>query len=552
MELRAYVRACRRRWLWLVVPVLLAVGITAGLTLSAAPAHKSSMILFVTGGNGDPDAGARRLNSYIALLTGPRVAQGVVDRLGPDRTAEQVQKSLSAQVREGTDLLVISATDADAEKSRQIVTTAASVLVGLARQINTPGDDEGPAPAVSIVQDAVTVQEPDNLLRNIGFSAVLGLLIGAIAVAIREATAKTVGDEDDLRRLGLGTVGTISLGNRLGRHGHPDQDLAEAFRRLRTLMPALADPHRGPGRGKSLLLTGSHRKEGTTAVSCGLAIAMAETGARVVLVDANMRHPGIGRYLALEGAPGLAEVLAGTARVPDVLQNSLNGRVTVLPAGEHAPDPGEILASPRLGATVRTLTERFDVVLVDGPALHGVADATVLSRVTDDSLLVVRANHTRTADVQRSMDLLERVGAQLAGAVLNALPRKLPTGKDWPEGVAEVQSADPGLGLFADTDSGRPPRLDDTFVSLPPVGTARGRARVIKAEPVVTPSEPDAEPEPEVIRGWAKVFTAEPPEKDAPHLPVQRNSGEIEAPPPKETPAQDAPKSPDEEQQRGE
>ncbi|MBG0562634.1 polysaccharide biosynthesis tyrosine autokinase [Actinoplanes aureus] len=552
MELRAYVRACRRRWLWLAVPVLLAVGIAAGLTLTAAPSYRSSMILFVTGGNGDPDAGARRLNSYIALVTGPRVAQGVVDRLGSDLTADQVQKSLSAQVQEGTDLLVISATDSESVRSRQIVTTAASVLVGLARQIGTPTEEDGPAPAVSIVQDAVTVREPDNLLRNVGFSAVLGLLIGAIAVAVREATAKTVGDEDDLRDLGLGTVGTISLGGRTIRSGHPDQALAEAFRRLRSLMPALADTNRGFGRGRSLLLTGSHRKEGTTAVTCGLAIAMAETGARVVLVDANMRHPGVGRYLALEGAPGLAEVLAGTARVPDVLQNSLNGRVTVLPAGQHAPDPGEILASPRLGATVRTLTERFDVVLVDGPALHGVADATVLSRVTDSALLVVRAHRTRTADVRRSMDLLERVGAQLAGAVLNALPRKLPTGKDWHEGVAEVPAADTGLGLFADADPGRVARPDDTFVSLPPVGTARGRARVVKPvinaepEPVEEKAEPD---EDVVVRGWAKVFTTKPGDVDAPeppHLPVQRNSGEIETAP------DPAPTDTDEEQRRGE
>ncbi|MEV6306533.1 polysaccharide biosynthesis tyrosine autokinase [Actinoplanes sp. NPDC051861] len=510
MELRAYVRACRRRWLWLVVPVLVAATVAAGLTMTGTPGHRSSMILFVSGGNGDPDAGARRLNSYIALLTGPRVAQGVVDRIGPEVTSEQVQKSLSAQVREGTDLLVVSATAESPEQSRQIVTTAASVLVGLARQIGAPGE-EGPAPAVSIVQDAVTTQEPDNLLRNLGFASVLGLLIGAVAVAVREATAKTVGDEEDLRRLGLGTVGTISLGGRAGRGTHPDQALAEAFRRLRSLIPDLADPAvLGPGR--SLLLTGSHRKEGTTAVTCGLAIAMAETGARVVLVDANMRNPGVGRYLALDGAPGLAEVLAGTARVPDVLQSSLNGRVTVLPAGEHAPDPGEVLASPRLRATVRTLTERFDIVLVDAPALQGVADAAVLSRVTDRALLVVRANHTRTADVRTSMDLLERVGAEVAGAVLNALPRKLPTGKDWHEVVAEVQPAETGLGLFSEAPD-RPPRIDDTFVSLPVVGPARGRAQVVKAE--ISPPEKDEKPEkePDVARGWAKVFETPPEDK---------------------------------------
>ncbi|GGN71015.1 hypothetical protein GCM10010112_37950 [Actinoplanes lobatus] len=522
MELRAYVRACRRRWLWLVVPVLVAAGIAAGLTAAGSPGYKSSLTLFVSAGNGDPDAGARRLNSYIALLTGPRVAQAVVDRMGPEVTAGQVQKSLSAQVREGTDLLVVSAVADTEEESRQIVTTAAAVLVGLARQIGAPADPrDGPAPAVSIVQDAVTVEEPGNLGRNAGFAAVLGLLIGAVAVAIREATARTVTDEADLRRLGLDSVGSISIGGR-PRDGHPDQALAEAFRRLRSLLPVLADPHAGiPRRGRSLLLTGASRKEGTTAVACGLAIAMAETGARVVLVDANMRTPGVGRYLSLEASPGLAEVLAGTARVPDVLQNSLGGRVTVLPAGEHAPDPGELLASPRLPATVRTLTERYDIVLVDAPALHGVADASVLAHVTDDALLVVRANRTRTADVEKSIDLLQRVGARLAGAVLNSLPRKLPTGGSWQDS-AQVGGADsPDLIFGLDGD---PPaaRLDDTFVSLPPVGTARGRARVVK---------------PEIEQSPAPAEDAE-----AAAVPAQRESGQEEE--------QSA--TPDEEQRRGE
>lgn len=392
MELREYVRACRRRWVWIVVPVLLAAGLAAGLTLSREPAYKSSMVLFVTTGSGDPDAGASRLNSYIALLTGPRVAQTVVTKVGAPLTVDGVRKSLSAEVQAGTDLLVVSATDASADRSRSIVRAATTELVALVKKLNPPGaEGDGPPPSVSVAQDAVTTREPDGLARNVGFSAVLGLLLGAIAVAVREATRKTVAEEDDLRRLGLGTVGTIAIGGRLGRSGHPDEELAEAFRRLRSLLPEVTGLRRDEARGASLLLTGANPKEGTTAVACGLAIAMAETGARVLLVDANLRSPGVGRYLSMESSPGLADVLAGRVAVTDVLQDPLDGRLTVLPPGDHLRDPGEVLASPSLGATLRGLTERFDIVLVDAPPLHGVADAAVLSKVTDGALLVVRA-----------------------------------------------------------------------------------------------------------------------------------------------------------------
>jgi capsular exopolysaccharide synthesis family protein len=555
VELREYVRACRRRWLWLVLPVLLAAAAAAGLTLTAAPAYRSSMVLFVTTGSGDPDAKASRINSYIALLTGPRVAESVITKLDLPLSTAEVQAALSAQVQEGTDLLVVSAADASADRSEAIVTTATASLVSLAKQLDPPAaaPTDGPAPSVTIAQQPVTTRVPGNLVRNIGFSAVLGLLIGAIAVAVREATRKTVGEEEDLRRLGLGAVGVISLGGRSGRD-YPDEALAEAFRRLRSLLPDFADLRQDPERGTSLLLTGAQPKEGTTAVACGLAIAVAETGASVVLVDANLRTPGVGRYLALDTSRGLADVLSGTAAVPDVLQDSLDGRLTVLPSGEQPPDPGEILASPRLGATVRSLTERFDVVIVDAPPLHGVADAAVLSKVTDGALLVVRANRTRTADVERSMDLLARVGAHLAGAVLNALPKKLPT-----RGVAERSPEVPATAesdmvsqLFGGDEPGRdepdePAAGGETVVvRLHP--TVQGRAQVVKAT-VGTPEEAEEHPRDEagtaVVRGQARVVVAQPADEatrpEPPRLPAQRTPEDDRAPDDDEQPEEPKP-----------
>jgi capsular exopolysaccharide synthesis family protein len=479
VELREYVRACRRRWLWILLPVLLAAGAAAGLSMTREPAYRSSMILFVTTGSGDPDAKASRLNSYIALLTGPRVAQSVAGKLGDPGSADEVRKSLSAEVQAGTDLLVVTAKDPSAERSRTMVTSATSSLVALAKRLDPPvAASDGPPPQITVAQEAVTTQEPGTLVRDVGFSAVLGLLIGAVAVAVREATRKTIGEEDDLRRLGIGTVGVISLNGRWARSGQADSALAEAFRRLRSLLPETPSLRNGSARGTSLMLTAANSKEGTTAVACGLAIAIAETGAKVLLVDANLRSPGVGRYLAMDGGPGLADVLAGQARVSDVLRDPLDGRLTVLPPGEKRFDPGQVLASPTLAATVHELTSRFDVVLVDAPPLHGVADAAVLGKVTDGALLVVRANRTRTADVQRSTDLLERIGTRLVGAVLNALPRRLP---DEPVPQQPRRPAPLDNDSLVTTLLGRRDEPEET--PSPPANPMSGRAVVKQRKP---------------------------------------------------------------------
>jgi capsular exopolysaccharide synthesis family protein len=495
VELREYVRALRRRWLWILVPVVVAVAVSAGLSATKPPAYRSTMLLFVTTSTSDPDAQLSRLNSYIALLTGPRVAAGVVSKLDLPLTPAQMQKKITAEVQSGTDLLEVSATDPDAARSKAIVTAATDSLVSLAKELDPPptgaaAGNGNPVPQVSIAQDAVTTTDPDNLVRNVGFSIALGLLIGAAAVAVREATRRTVHEEDDLRRLGIGTVGMISLGSRYGRNGHPDEALAEGFRRLRSLLPDVGTTRQDGARGTSLVLTGANAKEGTTAVACGLAIAMAETGSKVLLVDGNMRDPGLGRYLDLnEDSPGLSDVLTGSARITDVLQDSLDGRLTVLPSGQRLPDPGEVLASPNLSAAMRALTDRFDIVLVDSPSMHAVADAAVLSKVSDSTMLVVRANHSRASEVARTIDTLEKVGARLAGAVLNALPRKLPTGTAW-QSVNPIAGHNGSAlvgGMFDDqSGQGRTgteyggPSPDETALIPTARPPAQGRARVVQ------------------------------------------------------------------------
>jgi capsular exopolysaccharide synthesis family protein len=438
--------------------MLLATAVAAVLTATGSPDHRSSMVLFVATAAPDDDAESRtsRLNSYVNLVTGPRVAAAVVAELRLPLSTRQLQEKITAEVEPGTDLLVVTATDASAQRSRAIVTSASRTLIGLIRQWHPPPTGAaGASVTVSVAQEAVTARQPRNLLRNLGLPVLVALLLGAAAVALSETLRRTVTGERDLRRLGLDPVAVISIGGRprsSGDVGSPDEALTEAFRRLRAALPDHGAVRRSGIGGSSLLLTGSVPDEGTAAIACGLAIATAQAGHSVVLVDANLRTPGVGRYLSLDTSRGLADLLAGSATLRDVLQYSADGRLTVLPAGFHPAHPGELLATPRLGETIERLTNRFHTVLINTPPLQSADDAAVLSTMTDAVLLVVRADDTRTADVERSIDLLRHMGAHLVGAVLNALPDRLPGAGSWNAGRMMTPAPPPQSALPAGLD----------------------------------------------------------------------------------------------------
>jgi capsular exopolysaccharide synthesis family protein len=538
VELREYLRAIRRRWRLIFIMVVLTVGATAALTMKVAPTYKSSTTLFVsmsTPDNGGDPGSSSRLNSYIALVTGPRIATSVKTQLRLPLSVKDIQKKLSAQVQPGTNLLVVTATDRSATEARNISTAAANRLIAVVKELEpTPVGATTPPVTITVAQEAVTSRTPQNLVRNLSFAAVLGLLLGAGGTALRETLHRTVTSERDLQRyVALDTVGVIALGSEVGRRRrprHPDGELAEAFRKLRTRLPFPTGQARTAIAPVSLLVTSSVPREGTTAITCGLAIALAETGSRVVLVDANLREPGVGAYLALDATRGLADVLAGAITVDVALRDWGNGRLQVLPAGFAVTDPGELLASPALAQTIGNLEDRFDIVLIDAPSLLSAADAAVLSKLASGVLLVVRAGRTRTEHVERATAILRGVGARLVGAVLNALPRKLRGGNQWRrvESTPRWQPSEQPTALLAVpvTDTGPPPdeiQPEDqpapapAEVGEPPMGdtgsTVRGRARVL--------------PPPIQARGRARVII----------------EGETAADPPAEPSAEDAPES---------
>nr|WP_227464177.1 CpsD/CapB family tyrosine-protein kinase [Nocardioides lijunqiniae] len=189
---------------------------------------------------------------------------------------------------------------------------------------------------------------------------------------------------------------------------------AERFRTVRTALKfATVDREL-----RHFVVTSAAAGEGKTSVACNLAISWAQSGASVCLVEADLRRPGVSRFLGIDGSLGLSDVVVGESRLEDVLVPWNQGLVTVLPAGSLPPDPAALLGSSAMASLVDTLRDRFDVVIYDSPPLLAVTDGVVLGDQTDGVVLVIRAFSTRPEEVRSSMERLRSARVDLLGTVL--------------------------------------------------------------------------------------------------------------------------------------
>jgi capsular exopolysaccharide synthesis family protein len=254
-------------------------------------------------------------------------------------------------------------------------------------------------------------------------TAILATLVGgllAVGLALGlDHLDDTVRTPDDVtRKLGLPFLGLIPA-VRTPR-GQPvlsgPSDFAEAIRSLRT---SVAINTTGPG-SAIVMVASAQPLEGKTTTACNLATALAHGGARVLLVDADMRRPGVHSAVGLENPSGLSELLRGEAHLTEVVQRLADPDLWVLPAGRTPPNPSELLASGRMHAFMRQVKDGpFDWVIVDTPPVLAVTDASILAPWASTVAFVVGAEMTRRRLAERAVDTLAAGDAPFIGAVLN-------------------------------------------------------------------------------------------------------------------------------------
>lgn len=276
--------------------------------------------------------------------------------------------------------------------------------------------------------------------------AVVGLMLSLGLSLLRESADTSVRSERDAHaRFSQPIIGTIpdmqlrSVWNRWGlrrkRHltapmaantalspsiitfHEPKSPFSEAYRAVRTnlLFATFNAPF------KTIMVTSAVPAEGKTTTSVNLANVLAQNGARVLLLDADLRRPHVHSVLGLVRSPGLSDVLAHGMDLHEVIQTTAIPNLMVIPSGHLPPNPSELLGSERLKELLARLGQEFDVIICDVPSVVVVTDALLLARCVDQVLMVVSVNNARRQTILRALEMLETSRCSIAGLVLNGL-----------------------------------------------------------------------------------------------------------------------------------
>jgi tyrosine-protein kinase len=427
----------------------------------SARASEDTPVVIVTAEASSADAAAALANAVAdELIAESSTIQG---------TDEEVRQLVDAQIRTVTEQ--IAAVEASLAALAQIEEPTAADLArqsGLSSQLvalrstlaSLLATKSGLATnTVSVLDRAVAPTAPSsprttfNVILGLILGAVLGLLLAA-GLTVLDDTMKT--GDDVVDALGLHVLGAIGpMGGaakrsaiyRLAMIVYPRSSVAEAFRALRASVDFIGT---SVAPIRTLMVASASAGEGKTTVAANLAIASAQAGTRTILVDADLRQPGIHAMFGLGNGAGLSTVLRPDRNEPDpFLQTTDEPNLMVLTSGPIPASPADLLGSPRIVQLTARFLERADLVIFDSPPIRAVADAAMLARMVDGVLLVVSTGETRRGAARIAAETLARVGANVLGVVMN---RRRPGGEATREEMEPYGYADAQAGTLVSAE----------------------------------------------------------------------------------------------------
>ncbi|MEN9325540.1 MAG: hypothetical protein RL414_1294 [Actinomycetota bacterium] len=438
MELIQYWRLIVQDRIIIGASTLVGLVVAAAITFTTTPLYESQAQIFVSTPASTLDISAlatgssfsqQRVKSYAQIINSPKTLEPVIQRLNLKMDPTTLSSMVTASAPLDTVLISLTVTDTDPKRAASIANAVADQFGITVGDLELHGIGVDSPVKVSTVKDAMPAGAPASPKKaiNLALGLLLGFGLGIGLASLRKLLDNTMKNEDDL----LGTPLLAAIGfdemadekplvTQIGRYAAR----TEAFRTLRTNLQFL-NPDAHP---QVIVMTSALPNEGKTTSSINLALSLAQAGAKVVLVEADLRRPKVPLYLEMSSmSEGLSELISGPKKltpqgIKAVLHPYESTGLKVILSGKVPPNPSELLSSHKFEELIELLRKQFEYVIIDCPPLLPVTDAAIVSAKADGCVLVVHAGVTKKPHFIGSRDAVKAVGSTILGVIINKIP----------------------------------------------------------------------------------------------------------------------------------
>lgn len=449
MELADYWKILRAHWVSFLAITVAGALLGLGWGLVQPKVYKANASGIVSAGvNSDlgtamagENYAKSRVKSYVDLAKSRSVALDVQENLGIDTSINQLLSSISITNPVDTATLKVSAESNTPESAQQLAEAWVKAIENQVSEVENSSATKSSSASIVTFRSFDAAELPTSPSSpNFKIAIAVGLLVGlfmAFAYAmLRHAFDRRISSIESVESsTGHSVIGTIPQTDTLDREqrlitsiGGNDRNeehageyaVAESIRELRTNLQFMNIDN--PPR--TIVITSALPGEGKSTVAANLAITIAASDQKVVLIDGDLRRPTIAKTFGLLEGVGLTDVLIGNADIDDVMQPwGESGNLVVLGAGKIPPNPSELLGSNTFQNLIQSLAQEA-IVLIDAPPLLPVTDAAILTARTDGALVVSRVRKTTYDELESALNNLQRVNAHALGLILNGVPLK--------------------------------------------------------------------------------------------------------------------------------
>lgn len=412
--------------------LILLLSITLGYVYSyyyKKPEYKSSVtILLVADENRvdkevtqtDLNINSSLISTYSSIAKSTNVVQKTINNLGIDINASKLQKNIEATQIDKTQFLKITVRNANPETAKNIANELAKVFTEQIKEIYNLEN-------ISIVDKAETENVPFNInhTKDMVIFACVGILLSAILVVAIYILDDTIKDEKQIERnLKMQTLGRLPLDkekNELIIEDNPKSHIVESIKTIRTNILYTNNK-------KTILITSSRPNEGKSWIINNLAVAFAQTGQKVILVDTDLRKENNrDEIFNIEKGEGLSDFikeisfdkLENLSKSKQFIKETKIPNLHILQKGTIPPNPAELISSENMKRLLELLKSMYDIILLDGTPCMVVSDSIALSSMVDSTILIAESKKTKINDLRKTKKLVEDVNGKILGVITN-------------------------------------------------------------------------------------------------------------------------------------